>query len=309
MPLHPQAQAVCDLTNATRVTVAPEERVQTTRERWGLYLAMTGGEPQPVHAVEDRDANGVPVRVYHPSGATNLPIFVVFHGGGWVIGNVDQYDGIARWLANASGALVVSVDYRLAPEHPYPAPLDDSWTAVRWAADHATEIGGDPARIAVGGDSAGGNLAAVCALLARDAGGPELALQVLIYPVVDCNFGTGSYAANGEGYVLGTDEMQWFFDNYTTGHVDPTDWHVSPLRVADAGGVAPALVLTAEYDPLRDEGQAYADRLRAAGVDVEYRCYEGMIHSFFGLPAFDTARDAMDFVATGLQRAFGTLDP
>jgi acetyl esterase len=309
VPLHPQAQAVCDLTNATRVPVAAEERVQATREGWGLYLAMTGGEPQPVQAVEDRDANGVPVRVYHPTADTNLPIFVVFHGGGWVIGNVEQYDGIARWLANASGAIVVSVDYRLAPENPYPAPLDDCWTAVKWAADHATEIGGDPTRIAVGGDSAGGNLAAVCALLARDAGRPELALQVLIYPVVDCDFGTGSYAANGVGYVLDSDEMQWFFDSYTTGHVDPTDWHVSPLRAGDVGGVAPALVLTAEYDPLRDEGQAYADRLRAAGVDVEYRCFEGMIHSFFGLPAFDTARDAMDFVATGLQRAFGTLGP
>jgi len=309
VPLHPQAKAVCDLANSTRVPMAPEDRVRLTREGWALYLTMTGGTPQVVHAVEDRDADGVSVRVYRPSSDTNLPILVVFHGGGWVIGNVEQYDGIARWIANASGAIVVSVDYRLAPEHPYPAPLDDCWTAVQWAAAHASELGGDATRIAVGGDSAGGNLAAVCALLARDAGGPELALQALVYPACDVDFETASYVANAEGYLLDRDQMQWFFDCYTTGHVDPTDWHVSPLRASDLGGVAPAVILTAEYDPLRDEGAAYADRLREAGVAVEYRCFEGMIHSFFGLPAFDAARDAMDFVATELRRAFGTLDP
>jgi acetyl esterase len=261
-----------------------------------------------VHAVEDHDAGGVPVRVYRPSSDPDLPIFVVFHGGGWVIGSVEQYDGIARWLANASGAVVVSVDYRLAPEHPYPAPLDDCWQALQWTASHAADIGGDGTRIAVGGDSAGGNLAAVCALLARDAGGPALALQVLVYPVCDIDFETASYAANGEGYLLDTDQMHWFFDCYTAGHVDPADWHVSPLHAPDLGGVAPAVILTAEYDPLRDEGEAYADRLRAAGVAVEYRCFEGLIHSFFGLPAYDSASDAMEFVVTGLRRAFGTLE-
>ena len=309
MPLHPQAKAVCDLANSTRVPVAPEDRVSTTREGWGLYLAMTGGTAQSVHAVEDRDADGVPVRVYRPSAATNLPILVVFHGGGWSIGSAGEYDGIARWLTNASGAVVVSVDYRLAPEHPYPAPLDDCWTALRWTAAHASEIGGDASRIAVGGDSAGGNLAAVCALLARDAGGPALALQALIYPVCDVDFETVSYIENGEDYLLDLDQMRWFFESYTTGHVDPADWHVSPLRAPDLAGVAPAVVITAEYDPLRDEGAAYADRLREAGVAVTYRCFEGMIHSFFGLQAYDSARDAMDFVATELRRAFGTLDP
>ncbi|MDQ1510790.1 MAG: acetyl esterase [Actinomycetota bacterium] len=309
MPLHPQAKAVCDLANSTRVPVAPEDRVRLTREGWALYLTMTGGTPQPVQAVEDRDAGGVPVRVYRPSAEPNLPIFVVFHGGGWVIGSVEQYDGIARWIANASGAIVVSVDYRLAPEHPYPAPLDDCWHALQWTATHAEELGGDASRIAIGGDSAGGNLAAVCALLARDAGGPALALQALVYPVCDTDFGTASYVANGEGYLLDLDQMRWFVDCYTSGRVDPTDWHVSPLRVPSLAGVAPAVVLTAEYDPLRDEGEAYADRLREVGVAVEYRCFEGMIHSFFGLEAYDSARDAMDFVATELRRAFGTLEP
>jgi acetyl esterase len=270
---------------------------------------MTGGEPQAVHAVEDRDADGVPVRIYRPSADPNLPIFVALHGGGWTIGSVEQYDGIARWLANASGAVVVSVDYRLAPEHPYPAPLDDCFTALKWAAAHASEIGGDASRIAIGGDSAGGNLAAVCALLARDAGGPQLALQALIYPVTDVDFGTASYVDNGEGYLLEAEQMRWFVESYTAGKVDPADWHVSPLRATDLAGVAPAVVLTAEYDPLRDEGELYAERLRDAGVDVEYECFEGMIHSFFGLPAFDKAHDAMDFVVTGLRRVFGTLGP
>src|SRR5262249_34672642 len=155
-----------------------------------------------MHAVEDRDADGVPVRIYRPSDAPALPVVVYLHGGGWTIGSVEHFDPIVRQLANASGAIVVSVDYRLAPEPPYPTPLADCWHAVQWVAAHAAEFGGDPTRIAVAGDSAGGNLAAVCALLARDAGGPELALQVLVYPVTDCDFGSGSYLSNGDGYVL-----------------------------------------------------------------------------------------------------------
>jgi acetyl esterase len=307
MPLHPQAEAICNLTNATRLTVAPDERVQTTRTGWGLFLNMAGGPPEPVHNVEDHDADGVPVRVYTPSPDGDLPIFVVLHGGGWVIGSVAEFDLIARQLANASGAIVVSVDYRLAPEHPYPAPLDDCWAALRWTVAHASELGGDPARVAIGGDSAGGNLAAVCALLARDAGGPELALQVLIYPVVDCDFTTASYVANAEGFLLQKEEMEWFFDCYAGAH-DRTDWHISPMRAPDLQGVAPAVVITAEYDPLCAEGEAYAARLRAAGVPVEERRYDGLIHGFFGLAvAFDTSRDAMELVGSALRRAFGTL--
>jgi acetyl esterase len=310
VPMHPQAQAICDLTNATRVQVAPEERVQLARVGWGLYLAMAGGEAEPVFAVEDRDADGVPVRVYRPSPDPDLPSYVVLHGGGWVIGNVEQFDGTARQLANASGAIVVSVDYRLAPEHPFPVPLDDCWRALQWTVEHAEEIGGDASRVAIGGDSAGGNLAAVCALRARDAGGPALALQVLVYPVCDCDLETQSYRDNGVGCLLQAEEMQWFFDCYTGGTADPAQWQISPLRAPDLSGVAPAVVITAEYDPLRDEGEAYADRLRDAGVTVDYRRYDGMIHAFFGVPAaFDTSREAMELVGTALRRAFGTLAP
>jgi len=310
MPLDPQAQAFCDLINTTRIEYPPEQRVEMSRAAWGLYLQMAGGTPEPVFAVEDHDADGVPVRVYRPAPDPNLPVFVVFHGGGWVFGNVEQYDLTARQLANASNAIVVSVDYRLAPEHPFPAPLDDSWRALLWTVEHAADFGGDPTRIAVGGDSAGGNLAAVCALRARDAGGPTLALQVLVYPACDLDETTESYVANGTGYYLDAEQMEWFFDCYTADRtIDPAQWEISPLRAADLTGVAPALVITAEYDPLRDEGEAYGERLRAAGVEVEHRRYDGMIHAFFGCPgAFDASRVAMDQVGTALRRAFGTLD-
>jgi acetyl esterase len=292
------------------VEMVPEDRVEMTRNGWGLYLAMTAGTPEPIFAVEDRDADGVPVRIYRPAPEEDLPILVVFHGGGWVIGTVEQYDSTARQLANASGAIVVSVEYRLSPEHPFPAPLDDCWHALQWAATHAAELGGDAARIAVGGDSAGGNLAAVCALRARDSGGPDLALQVLVYPVCDCDFETESYKANGEGYLLEAEQMRWFFDCYTAGgNIDPADWQISPLRAPDLRGLAPAIVITGEYDPLRDEGEAYTERLRAAGVAVESRRYDGMIHGFFGCPgAFDASVEAMGQVGTALRRAFGTLD-
>jgi len=309
MPMHPQAQAICDLTQATRVEIAPEDRVEFTRRGWGLYLAMTGGTPEPVHAVERHDADGVPVIVYKPSADPNLPILVVIHGGGWVIGTADEYDLTARQLANASGAIVVSVDYRLSPEHPFPAPLDDCWTALQWAVANATDLGGDASRVAIGGDSAGGNLAAVCALRARDEGGPDLALQVLVYPACDTDFDRPSYVENAEGKLLEREEMQWFYNCYAPAGVDRSDWRIAPLRAPDLHRVAAAVVITAEYDPLRDEGEAYAERLRAAGVPVEQRRYDGLIHGFFGCPAaFDAASDAMALVASALRRAFGTLD-
>ncbi len=310
MPLNPQAQLICDAARAARVETPPEQRVELTRQAWGMFLTMAGGEPQPVFAIEDHNADGVPVRVYRPSPDAGLGVFVVFHGGGWVIGSMAEFDVIARQLANASNAIVVSVDYRLAPEHPYPAPLDDCWTALQWTAAHTAELGGDPSRLAVGGDSAGGNLAAVCARRARDEGGPELALQVLVYPVCDCDFDTPSYLSNAEGYLLEREEMQWFFDCYTDGGThDPKQESISPLRAGDLRGIAPALVITAEYDPLCDEGEAYAARLREAGVPVEQRRYDGLIHGFFGLSAaFDASRDAVALVGTAVRRSFGTLD-
>ena len=206
------------------------------------------------------------------------------HGGGWTIGTVEQYDPIARQVANATRAVVVSPDYRLAPEHPFPAALDDCWNALRWAVANAVSFGGDSTRLAIGGDSAGGNLAAVCALLARDAGAPKLAFQALVYPVTDADFTTASYNDNGTGYLLDLTQMRWFFDCYTRDGTDPRQWRISPLRAPDVRGVAPALVITGEYDPFRDEGEAYARRLHDAGVPVQQHRYPGMVHAFFGLP-------------------------
>lgn len=308
MPLHPQAQVFCDAVNAAPYLAPSDERVEEIRTGFGTLVTFAAGEPEAVFAIEDADADGVPVRVYRPAPDPDLPVIVYFHGGGWTIGSVEQFDRITRQVANATNAIVVSVDYRLAPEHPYPAPLDDCWQALVWTAKNAATFGGDPTRLAVMGDSAGGNLAAVCALSARDAGGPALAMQVLVYPVVDCNFETASYRENGAGYLLTELDMRWFFSCYAGPDRDRSDWRISPLHAADVGSVAPAVVVTAEFDPLRDEGKAYAERLVEAGVEVAYYPYDGMIHAFFGLSAvFDASRDALQRVSTDLRRAFGTL--
>jgi acetyl esterase len=208
-------------------------------------------------------------------------MLVWYHGGGWTIGDLDSADRTSRRLAAGTGALVVSVHYRLAPEHPFPAAADDCFGALRWLIDNANSLGGDPSRVAVGGDSAGGNLAAVVACRARDEG-LALRYQLLVYPVTDCTMSSSSYDSNGEGYLLTRDTMAWFIENYV-GDGDPKDPRVSPLFVDDLSGVAPALVITAEFDPLRDEGEAYGERLREAGVDVEVRRFDGQTHSFFEL--------------------------
>jgi acetyl esterase len=307
MTLHPQAQQLCDLVNAVGGAPSSDATLQEARDGLAMLHASGSGPSADVYAVGDLDAGGVPVRIYRPSATDGLPVVVFLHGGGWTIGSIDVYDPLARLLANEAQATVVSVGYRLAPEHPFPAPLDDCWTALRWAAGNASTFEADGARLAVVGDSAGGNLAAVCALLARDAGGPPLALQVLVYPVTEYAFSTASYAENGTGYVLDEARMRWFWDCYTRGVADTDDWRLSPLRAPDLHGVAPALVITAEHDPLRDEGEAYAKRLQDAGVAVEQTRYAGMIHPFFALPGIiDDGRTAMQQVGAALRRAFGT---
>jgi len=308
MPLHPQAQAVCDLVNAAGDLPPSNERLQEVRDGFAMLVAMGAGAAEAVYAIENLDADGVPVRVYRPSPEPDLPVIVYFHGGGWTIGSVEQFDPITRQIANATNAIVVSVDYRLAPEHPFPASLDDCWRALLWTAKNAGGFGGDGSRLAVMGDSAGGNLAAVCALLARDAGAPDLAMQVLVYPVVDSVLDTPSYRANGRGHLLTQADMEWFFSCYLGAGADPADWRISPLRAPDLHGVAPAVVITAEFDPLCDEGGAYARRLEEAGVPVVNLPYDGMIHAFFGLSAvFDASRDAIRRVSAEVCRAFGTL--
>jgi acetyl esterase len=263
----------------------------------------------PCEAVlcEDRTVPGpagaIPVRVYR-SGEAPAPVLVFFHGGGWVVGSICSHDGVCSTLARLSGCVVVSVEYRLAPEHPFPAALDDAWAGTQWVTGHAGEIGGQAGRLAVGGDSSGGNLAAVCALRARDAGTP-LTLQLLIYPVCDADTDRKSWHEFAEGYFLTRQVMLAFWQAYVPGEGDRFHPDASPLRAADVAGVAPAFVLTAEYDVLRDEGEAYAHRLEEADVPVTLHRYDGMIHGFYRLPAMiDRANDALAESALALREAF-----
>ncbi len=247
----------------------------------------------------------IKLRVYTPvaGGSTALPCLVYFHGGGWVIGDLDSHDALCRTLANESGARVVAVDYRLAPEHKFPAAADDCYAATKWVEENASKLGIDANRIAVAGDSAGGNLAAVVCLMAKK-GGPQLVYQLLIYPVTQFKAETGSMNAFAQGYFLEKQAMTWFFDQYAPGS-DPNDWRVSPLAAPDVSGVPKAYVVTAGFDPLRDEGKAYADKLNRAGIAAVYVDYPGMVHGFFSMSGVvPTAREAIADAAKALRKAF-----
>jgi len=310
MPLDPQAKAVLDQFASMGGQQLHEMSVAQARE---LILGMVAlaGEPESVARIENRTVPGpageIPVRIYAPVGTAPFPVLVYFHGGGWVIGNLDTHDGICRSLANRVGCLVVSVDYRLAPEHPFPAAPEDCYAATRWLAEHAGSLGGDKGRIAVGGDSAGGNLAAVVALMARDRGGPKLAFQLLVYPATDTDFETRSYRENSEGYFLTRADMVWFWNHYAPRDEDRRNPYAAPLRAASLRGLPPALVITAEFDPLCDDGNAYAARLREDGVPVRLSQQDGLIHGFFQMGAvIDRGRASVDEASRALKDAFAT---
>jgi acetyl esterase len=308
MPLDPQAQAFLDQMAAAGVPTIDELRVSDMRQLL-VALGSSNTEPEKVDDVSNREipgpAGAIPVRVYKPNATGPLPILVYFHGGGWVAGNLDTADAICRGLANAAECLVISVEYRLAPEHKFPAALDDCYVAVQWIAANAAQFGGDSSRLAVGGDSVGGNLAAVVTQVARDRGGPPLLFQLLVYPVTDFSFDTVSYRENAEGYMLTRDVMIWFWNHYLPAQSDGDSPQASPLRSRDLRGLPPALVITAGFDPLRDEGEAYASRLRDAGVAVVVRRYDTMIHGFFGLPSiFEQGKAAIAEAGKSLRAAF-----
>ena len=269
-----------------------------------------GGEGDSVASVTNRTIPGphgdIPVRIYHPNGPkTELPCLVYFHGGGWVIGTPDSTDAICKAVANRAGCVVVSVDYRLSPEYKFPIPLDDCYAATEWVSVHGASIGVDRTRVAVGGDSAGGNLAAAVCLRARGNTFPTLKMQLLVYPVTDHGYATKSYAENGEGHLLTTDMMTWFWDHYLNSDEDGKNPLASPLRAATHERLPPALVITAEFDPLRDEGEAYAKALADAGVPVTVTRYDGMIHAFWQMLAiFPDASKAADQAAAALKAAF-----
>ena len=309
--LDPQAKAVIDLViksgRPPYHQLSPADARKMFRE---TRPASTPPAPE-IGTVKDLTADGpagpIPIRLYRPKGvpaSTALPVLVFFHGGGWVIGDLETHDVLCRQLTAGAGISVVNVDYRLAPEHKFPAAIDDAWAATRWVAAHAAELGIDPRRLAVGGDSAGGNLAAVVALLARDGGTPSIALQVLIYPVTDVGAESSSYTDFADGFMLTRDSMRWFIAQYLAGKNDAEDWRVSPARASSLAGVAPALVVTAGFDPLRDEGDAYARKLREAGVCVDALCYGGMIHGFMPMGRLiESGNRAVAHVAASLRQA------
>jgi acetyl esterase len=305
MPLDPQAQTLLDQLALMPQVPMAEQTPEGFRAAFGMLAALSG-EPDQVAGVEDRTIPGpageIPVRIYTPEGSGPFPVLVFFHGGGFVIGDLDTHDGACRELCNGATAVVVAVDYRLAPEHPYPAAPEDCFAALQWVHANAASINGDPDRLAVAGDSAGGNLAAVISLMARDNGGPALRAQILVYPATDLTMSHPSIDENGEGYLLTKESMEWFMGHYRP---DVADQKASPMAAADLSGLPPALVITGEFDPLRDEGEAYAERLRAAGVPVVQTRYDGMIHGFFGLRAiFDASTKAMDEATRTLRDAF-----
>jgi len=306
VPLDPQVRLVLDNLPPGLLDV----RSRSVADLRALYEGQRMPFPaEPVAKVEERalpgPAGAIRVRVYTPEVEGAPPALLYFHGGGWVMCNLDTHDGSVRKLANASGCMVVSVDYRLAPEHPFPAGLEDCYAATRWVAEHARSLGARPGPLAVAGDSAGGNLAAAVALLARERGGPELALQLLVYPITDCDFERPSYRENGEGFLLTRDATAWFWDQYAPDAADRRDPLAAPMAAADLSGLAPACVITAEYDPLRDEAEAYAARLREAGVPVTCTRYDGMIHGFFSYADFvDKGRLAVAQAGAALRAAF-----
>jgi acetyl esterase len=257
--------------------------------------------------VAETPTGTIPVRVYRPVGAAAdmpLPALVYFHGGGWVIGDLETHDVLCRQLTAEAGIEVVAVDYRLAPEAKFPAAADDAWAATQWVVANAGRLGIDAKRIAVGGDSAGGNLAAVVALMACDAGAPAIAFQVLLYPVTDVSTERRSYSDFADGYLLTRDSMRWFVDHYLASKDQARDWRVSPLLAPSLTGLPPALIVTAGFDPLRDEGEAYARALRDAGVRVDYICYGGMLHGFVPMGRLlDTGNRAVSHIATSLRQA------
>ena len=306
MALDPRAKAYLDsLRTPGKMPDLRSISIEDQRKWMELLAKVQLGEAQAVSSVEDRTiprSDGqTPIRVYTPEGPRPLPVLVYFHGGAFTMGSLESEDTICRELANGANCIVVSVEYRLAPEHKFPVGVEDCYAATKWVAEHAQDLGGDPARIAVGGSSAGGNFAAVVALMARDRGGPPLVYQLLLFPMTDHACDTRSHQENGEGYMLTREFIIWCRDLYLRNEADGRHPYASPLQARDLSRLPPALVITAEYDPLRDEGEAYAVRMREAGVSAEYRRFDGLLHG--GLPV-ETRGVPMKTAFAGLRQAF-----
>lgn len=287
MPLAEEYTAMFDQLAEQEPT--PAIWAMTTAQARATYSAMRPTiESIPVGSCEDRTITGtlgdIPIRIYTPEGEGPFGLLMNFHGGGWVIGDLDTADAVCRQLTTLANVVVISVGYRKAPEAPYPAAVIDAYDATQWVSDHAQELRGN-GKLGVTGESAGGNLSAVVCQKARDDNGPKIDFQCLLYPVTDCDFNRASYRENGEGYLLETKTMTWFWDHYCADHKQRQEAYACPLRAADLAHLPPALVITAEFDPLRDEGEAYAEALRAAGNAAASVCYDGLVHDFMATAA------------------------
>ena len=314
MKIHDQAKTILDLLSVGGDNILNKMPVAEARTHYDQVIAENNFDMAEVGGVEDREIAGphgpIPLRIIWPLGADRsepLPIFVFFHGGGWVIGSVASREPQCRRIANLANCIVVAVSYRLAPENKFPAGLDDAETAVRWTAENAAELGGDATRVAIGGDSAGANLATVVALQFRDNGGPDLRYQLLIYPCTDplLTQDLPSYALFEGGYFLTHRQMAWYRECYLPDDFDPGDFRYSPILAEDFSGLPPTLIITAECDPLRDDGANYAKLLRQSGVPVEYLCFAGMIHGFWHWgKRIDAAGEALNACIEGLGGVF-----
>ena len=313
MPLDPQAKALLDFLGITTLpgleTLSPEAARDRFRGFTEARKQMSADEY--VHSVRDVRIPGpggeIPIRIYTPDVSEPAPVLIYFHGGGWVLGNLESHDHVCRSIANAVQCVVASVDYRLAPEAKFPAAVEDSYRALEWVAAGAAELGIDPSRIAVGGDSAGGNLAAVISQMARDRKGPNLVYQLLIYPATDMRMKAPSIKENADAPLLTSAAMDWFIEHYLRCEQEKSDPLASPLLAADLSGLPAAFILTAECDPLRDEGEAYGRRLEEAGVPVDVKRYAGMPHGFFSFgAALNTGKDAFADATIRLSRALGS---
>jgi acetyl esterase len=305
--LDPQARALIDLMVEKGVppthTLTPAQARAFYRDRRGF----TQPEPPAMAEVRDLRAGDVPLRLFRPVVTDQaLPVLLYLHGGGWTIGDLDTHDVLCRQLAREAGCAVVSVDYRMGPEHRFPAAVEDCVQAFGWVLSHAVDLNLDPRRIAVGGDSAGGNLAAALCLVQREAGQPLPGFQLLIYPATDMRAVAPSHTTNGQGYMLTNDSIAWYRGNYIADPADWADWRASPLLAASHAGLPPALVLTAGFDPLRDEGLQYANVLSAAGVSTQYVCFERQIHGFITMGrVIEEAHTAVGLCGAALRRAWG----
>lgn len=310
MKIDPQAQLVLDIAKEKGLPSLDQLSATEAKAAYEARAQALAGDETAVGKVRDVSIEGslgpIPVRIYQPEDQPeNCPVLVYYHGGGWVVGSPTSHDKLCRAVCEKGKFIVLSVDYRMGPDHVFPAAVIDSYDALNWAVDHISEYGGDAGRIAVGGDSAGGNLSAVTCLMAREKGSYMPVFQWLIYPATNMHMATQSHEDLKDGYFLTRELMTWFQGHYMADEAHKDDWRASPSKAPSHEELPPALLITAGFDPLRDEGEAYADQLKAANVDVTYRCYEGMTHGFINLGGIiDMAHEATDEGVAALTEAF-----